>query len=159
MKNRLYSILLISLISATLFSSCEEDELISYDYTQQQLVAKQLVGTWGQSFDIETPIGVPGTVFQNLTLVFSIDEKGNPHKFYSEGCDDVLGSTVNSTWEWSDAHTLTNVLLKDVEPIAKITVDVSVKDQLTISFVSDWHDTEGNAGSNEMFSVTLKRQK
>ena len=157
MINRFIPFLL--LIVAFTIGGCEDDKLLEYDFTNQQLAAKQLVGTWSEVSNIETPIGVPTTIFKGITVFFSVDKEGNPRQFRTEGSNTVFVSGQNSTWEWADTQTITNVLLEDVEPISKITVDTSVIDRLTIAFVSDWHDTDGNTGTNAQFKITLKRQK
>jgi hypothetical protein len=154
-----YIMLLMLFVGVLTIGGCEEEQLVEYDFTIQQLAAKQLVGTWSTAENIETPVGVPGSIFQTLKVLFGVDENGNPDKFNTEGSSTVFVAGANSTWEWADASTTKNVLLKGVDPITKITVDTSVKDKLTIVFVSDWQDTEGNSGTNAQFEVTLDRQK
>jgi len=158
-RNFYYIMLLVLIVNSLIVGGCEEQKLYEYDYMAQQLAAKQLVGTWSLSHDIETPVGVSGSIFQTLSVVFGVEEKGNPGRFYSEGSDAAFVSAENSTWQWADATTTTKVLLNNVDPIAKITIDTSVKDKLTIAFVSDWHDTEGNEGKAGQFKVTLSRKK
>lgn len=154
-----YIILLMLFVSALIIGGCEEEALVEYDFTAQQLEAKQLVGTWSEAEDIKTPVGVPNSIFGTLTVLFSVDEDGNPNKFNTEGSTTVFVAEQNAKWKWADATTTKNVLLEGVEPITMIKVDTSVKDKLTIAFVSDWQDTEGNSGTNAQFEVTLSRQK
>jgi len=151
MKNIKYTIIL--LLSIFLFA-CEEETIYESNFDEQQIIAKNLSGTWEMPIDVSTPIDVPKSIISGLRLVFTVDENGMPNKFFSEGAPDVF-NVAEGTWSFPE-NDVTKIALEGIAPISAFDIDTSVTNRLKLSFNSTWRDTEGNSGEG-LFEVTMLR--
>lgn len=127
-----YTILLLAIASFAM--SCTEDKLSVHEFTDQQIAAKNLAGDWGAAFNIVAPDIESADAIRLLTLLFTVDEEGNPDKFLSDGSLSTFGNKTGS-WAWANSDTTTDVVLTEVGPITSFTISYSDNiDTITILF-------------------------
>ena len=136
------------------YISCDDDKIYTNDFTKQQIEAKSITGTWINPDNIKTPDGVPKSILNKMRLILTVDENGNPARFYCEGAPSAFRGT-DATWNWNNNNTNT-IVMNGISPINTINIDASVKDKLKVWFETNWADTEGNSGKG-VFEATLTR--
>jgi len=144
----------IILISITFLWGCDEQKIYESNLDAQQVIAKNLSGTWESPVEVKTPENVPKSIISKLRLVFTVDENGLPDKFFSEGAQDVF-NVGSGTWNFREDD-LTKIVLEGIKPIMDFNIDTSVTNRLRLWFTTTWRDTNGNSGEG-LFEVTMKR--
>lgn len=115
--------------------SCEEPTISTHNFTDQQILAKNLDGSWGMASNIQTGDGVSTEILENLVITFTVDDDGNPDSFLAEGANNVFNDQLGK-WNWLDANTLTKIVLTGNRPVSAFNIlDFNNNNILTISFV------------------------
>ena len=152
MKN--LAIVIIFLAGSLLFAGCEEEKIYESNFEEQQIIAKNISGTWESPREVKTPENVPKSIINKLRLVFTVDDDGMPYKFFSEGATDVFKAGTG-TWSFP-GNDINRILLEGIGPIKDFNIDTSVTNRLKLWFNTTWRDTEGNSGEG-LFEVTMVR--
>ena len=139
-----YTVLTL-IIASMLVMGCNEDELATHDFTEQQIAAKNLAGDWGAAFNIVAPDIESADAVRGLTMLFTVDENGDPDKFLSDGSLSTFGNKTG-TWAWANNSTTTDVVLTEVGPITEFSISYSDNiDTITIFFNATTEAGRGNA--------------
>ncbi len=145
---------LLFFMVALLFMGCEDTKVSTHDFSEQQIVAKNLDGSWGNASNIRTGNGVPIGILENLLITFTVDADGNPDSFLAEGANKVFTDQLG-TWQWFDRDTLTKIALSGERPVNVFNINLD-NNKLTLSF-----DVDTPGGGRQMgigsYTVTLTR--
>ncbi len=115
------------------FASCEEEKIYTHEFTEQQIAAKNLAGSWGQPYNIITPPTMPATLLDKVIVLFTVDEQGNPDGFLAENAADVFSENPG-TWTWAEGGSTTDIVLSGVSPVSAITVKMESPTRINLSF-------------------------
>lgn len=139
---------------SVLFIGCEKETIYESNFSEVQITAKNLSGTWISPFDIKTPDNVPKSIFKNLRIVFTVDNNGLPDKFFCEGANDIFKSGIGK-WDFIN-NNVKQIYLDGIGPISAFNIDTSTINRLKIWFTTTWEDSKGNSGKG-LFEATLMR--
>lgn len=143
------------LVIALMATGCTEDELATHEFTKQQIAAKNLAGDWGAAYNIEAPDVESADALRNLTMLFTVDENGNPDKFLSDGSLSTFGNKTGN-WAWADGNSTSDVVLSEVGPIT--TFSISYSDNIdTITILFNAVNATGRVASVGNYEVSFQR--